>query len=137
MKKLDLINELKKEFKEVGSPDEIQDVMKTKTYDVPVFEVSDSGSATKKTVSFYVENEGEATEVAYLREVKINSFSDDVIRMIQTQIAMKTILTGAILEVNDKMKFAIVRAFVKTETGVKEVKFLYNQVGEALEISSF
>jgi len=70
MTKNELVEQISEEYKKVGTPIKADDTFGVATYDMPVFEVTETG-ATKKTVPFYVVDEGKETEQAYLRNVKV------------------------------------------------------------------
>ena len=70
MTKQELVKEITGEYKKVGEPVKVEETMGVTTYDTPVFEVTETG-AGKKTVSFYVVDEGLETEEAYLKNKKI------------------------------------------------------------------
>ena len=73
MLKSELVEQITNEndYLKVGVPQEVEDTFGVKTYDLLVFEVTEKG-AGKKTVSFYVVDEGvKGKEQAYLRTKKI------------------------------------------------------------------
>jgi len=76
MKKQELVNQIQGDYKKVGEPVKVDSVFGVTTYDIPVFEVTETG-ATKKTVSFYVVDEGAKGEEAYLRNKKVEKVVEE------------------------------------------------------------
>lgn len=77
MNKAALLEQLTNEYERIGTPVLVNTTAGIKTYDLTVFEVKDTGSL-KKTVPFYVLDEGEETEEAFLRQFEGNDFATDV-----------------------------------------------------------
>ena len=77
MKKQELVNQIQGDYKKVGEPVKLDEVFGVTTYDMPVFEVTDTG-ATKKTISFYIVDEGKESEEAYLRNKKVKKVVEEV-----------------------------------------------------------
>jgi len=77
MKKQELVKQITGDYKKVGEPVKVDSVFGVTTYDIPVFEVTETG-ATKKTVSFYVVDEGKESEEAYLRNKKVEKVVEEV-----------------------------------------------------------
>ena len=77
MTKQELVNQITGDYKRVGEPVKVDSVFGVTTYDVPVFEVTETG-ATKKTISFYIVDEGKESEEAYLRNKKVEKVVEPI-----------------------------------------------------------
>ena len=81
MLKIELLKQIASEndYLKVGVPELVEDTFGVKTYDLLVFEVTEKG-AGKKTVSFYVVDEGvKGKEQAYLRTKKVVAVVEPVV----------------------------------------------------------
>ena len=81
MTKQELLEQATLEYKKVGEPTMVdpKPLFGVTAYDLPVFEVTETG-ATRKTIPFYVVDEGvKGEEQAYLRTKKVIVVEEPVV----------------------------------------------------------
>lgn len=98
--------------------------------------------ASRENISFYVKNEGEATEVAYWQNsepyktiIPVVSFSKQVEDFINSKIADNTIKGAVIESISESNKTSTAKAYTIGTGGVNEKRYMIREVAGNLEIS--
>lgn len=133
MNKTELQQHLESTYAKVGTPVLVDDSNDVNTYDVSVFEVTDS-SAVRKTVSFYVKDEGKETEEAYLRHAEDHTFTTALNTKIATLEGKNNILKIVVDSTNEDKGFAEVTAYVDNAGTVSKVTKFVVKNGEDFDI---
>lgn len=133
MNKAQLIAKLEATYEKVGTPILVSNTNGVTTYDTPVFEVK-NGAGLQKTVPFYVQDEGEAGESAYLRHAEEDATFAELLKTHITTLEGKNNILKIVVDSENKIKeFAEVTAFVLTNGTVNKVKRFVVKNGESFE----
>lgn len=139
MNKKELINDLKtKEWCDgINGIPELQEVKADggRWYIINIREVQGRNVGIYRNIPFYVIDEGKVTEIAYYKDEVPEAITNKEQTFSQKVMNYADNNENTVIEkTEEKRKFAIVRRYVETVTGVTEKRYLVKEVNGVIKV---